>query len=244
MEQWTLCLALNSMPRSCREFRFEYYERVKETNLDKHPDFRNGVGIFHPFPELYTSFIDAFEVTSEVLISPIEVCPNLLSAYQVQELYFAKSQRMKSITSPWVSERDRIGQFNVPIAKSVLSFSDRILLVSPPLIFQQHRDDRDCNISAMYIMYAKYSLNNRRCMHTCSDSSFTVRHTVPHPSQSDCICPSDGGVGAQDQTGLVTTGHNLSMHTSSYTSRRQHTSADAGVARVGAQAQTGLLDTA
>jgi hypothetical protein len=137
---------------------------VKETNLDKHPDFRNGVGIFHPFPELYTSFIDAFEVTSEVLISPVEVCPNLLSAYQVQELYFAKSQRMKSITGPWVSERDRIGQLNVPIAKSVLSFSERILLASPPLIFQQRRDDRACNISAMQL-FLEQQLNLVRASH-------------------------------------------------------------------------------
>jgi hypothetical protein len=137
---------------------------VKETNLDKHPDFRNGVGIFHPFPELYTSFIDAFEVTSEVLISPIEVCPNLLSAYQVQELYFEKSQRMKSITGPWVSERERIGQLNVPIPKSVLSFSERILLASPPLIFQQRSDDRACNISSMQI-FLEQQLNLVRASH-------------------------------------------------------------------------------
>jgi len=151
MEQWTLCLVLNAMPRSCRDFRFEYYERVQETNLHKHPDFRNGVGVYHPFPELYTSFIDAFEVTAEVLMSPIEVRPNLLSAYQVQEIYNAKAQRMKSITGPWLSERDRIDQLNVPVAKPVESFPERFLLASPPLIFQERTEDRACNLSAMQI---------------------------------------------------------------------------------------------
>ena len=55
--------------------------------MAEHPDYRDGKDLYHPMPELYTTFLDAFEVTAEVLLSPIDVrtrcscllCPSCLS---------------------------------------------------------------------------------------------------------------------------------------------------------------------
>jgi len=93
-----LCLALNAMPQKCRPFRHQYYERIAETDMTKHADWRNGEGIYHPFPALYTSFLDAFEVTAEVLMSPIDVRTTLLSASQIQKIYNKNKPRMDKIT--------------------------------------------------------------------------------------------------------------------------------------------------
>ena len=66
---------------------YEYYERIAETQMAEHLDYRYGKDLHHPLPELYTTFLDAFEVTAEVLLSPIDVrmrcscllCPSCLS---------------------------------------------------------------------------------------------------------------------------------------------------------------------
>ena len=151
VEQWTMCLALNAMPRSCKQFRYEYYQQVNETKLYEHVDYRNGADLQHPYPELYTSFLEAFEVTAELLLSPIEVRTKLLSTSQIQELYFKKAPRMKSIIGPWASEVDRLAQRDVPVEKIVETFPERIVLAAPPLLFQQRRQGRSCNLTATQI---------------------------------------------------------------------------------------------
>lgn len=151
VENWIVCLALNAMPRSCTPFQYEYYEQVNETKLYEHVDYRNGADLHHPYPELYTTFIEAFEVTAELLLSPIEVRTKLLSASQIQELYFKNAPRMKNIIGPSASEVDRLAQRDVPVAKMVETFPERIVLAAPPLLFQQRGQGTACNLTATQI---------------------------------------------------------------------------------------------
>ena len=151
VEKWTVCLALNAMPRSCKPFRYEYFLQVNETKLHEHADYRNGADLDHPYPELYTSFLEAFEVTAELLLSPIEVRTKLLSASQIQELYFKNAPRMKSIIGPWASEVDRLAQRDVPVEKIVETFPERIVLAAPPLLFQQRGQALPCNLTVTQI---------------------------------------------------------------------------------------------
>jgi len=105
VELWELCLALNAMTQKCQPFRYEYYENVEETEMAAHPDWRDGKDVHHPLPELYTNFLEAFEVTAEVFLSPIDVRTKLLSASQIQTLYNTNKHRMDSI----------IGELHAPL---------------------------------------------------------------------------------------------------------------------------------
>jgi len=147
VEQWELCLALNAMPQKCQSFRYEYYEL--STQMKLHPDYQDGKDLYHPLPELYTTFLDAFEVTAEVLLSPIDVRTKIMSASQIQNLYNTNKPRMDKIIGPWVSEKNRIDELKNRIPKVEATFPEQLLLAAPPLLFQQRGEAHLCNLTAM-----------------------------------------------------------------------------------------------
>jgi hypothetical protein len=88
-ETWQICFGLNALPKSCVDMQLEFWDGE------------------HVFPD-EGSFLQAFEVTSEILLSPIEIQAHVLSTSQVQQLYYQNAPRMSDIIGPISSESDRL----------------------------------------------------------------------------------------------------------------------------------------
>eukprot|EP00960_Hanusia_phi_P053817 762467-Hanusia_phi.AAC.4 len=114
------CMTLNAMPMACME--------------------GNSSGL----SDLPSSFMQAVEVTTEALVSPIEIRTEKMSPAQLQQYFYRKAKKMEKMPGPITSELDRVKVYNTITPKEIVKYDEKLLLISPPLLFQTRTKSIPC----------------------------------------------------------------------------------------------------
>jgi hypothetical protein len=123
-----LCATLNFLPLDCTEVTSEAEAAIAG-------------GVLEP-----TKLLAAIEVTSELLLSPIQVSAQALTPAQVQRKYYERRSKMELLPGPRgpESDRKRVREGNV---RELGAYDQRIALLAPPLLVQVSSRSR----SALYV---------------------------------------------------------------------------------------------
>ena len=141
--QGRICATLNAMKMQCK----------KITSKSK----------FNPL-----RFIEALELTTEMLVAPIEISTSWLTPSQVQQNYYRKADYMSKVLGPSTSERERLELTSKVDVRQSFNFDQSIILMAPPLIFQRRVEKTSCK-SKVTSALLEAQLNLIQAAH-CSDA--------------------------------------------------------------------------
>ena len=147
--EWTKCVTLNANPLTC------YKETAKATET-------SAEGPLQLQPE---ELMEAVEVYTEVLMAPIEFTAQKESSSQLQKRFYKRKAELEKIKGPSSSEKDRTAALDRTLEKEVLSYDEKIGLVSPPLLFQTRLQTSSCNkaVADPFLLSQLTLVNSSHC---------------------------------------------------------------------------------
>mmetsp|Transcript_924 Transcript_924/g.2032 ORF Transcript_924/g.2032 Transcript_924/m.2032 type:complete len:1682 (-) Transcript_924:65-5110(-) len=113
-----ICIALNNFPQLCRTV-----PRLTE-------------------PE---AFLQAVELTTEGMMSPVEFSTEKLSTSQIQNLFYVSARKFELIPGPSEVETERVEKLSKIEKKETVSYDEKLALLSPPVLFQSRVEKDKCS---------------------------------------------------------------------------------------------------
>lgn len=107
------------------------------------------------FPE---EVFQGLEVTTEMLLSPVEVTARSFTLSQVQRQFYGKRASMRRITGPALPELEFKRRLARSKAKEVMGFDQRVALLAPPLLFQTRAQVGACSPVTAPFLEAQWKL--------------------------------------------------------------------------------------
>lgn len=140
------------------------------------------------------SFLQAIEFTTEMMVSPIEVTTEAYTPAEIQEKYYSKVARMKTILGPDVPETQRLEEKKIQTVKKTQLYDQRMALVAPPLLFQQRAGGGSCE-SDVSSPFLQAQLDLMRAAHC-------INAVCPNATNLNTVVTCHDGEENQDFFGL------------------------------------------
>jgi len=147
--EWTKCQTVNAMSPTCLTGTATDTDTSEEGPLQLQPE----------------ELMEAVEVYTELLMAPIEFTAQKESISQIQKRFYKRKAELEKLKGPASTEKDRTAALDRTLEKEVLSYDEKIALVSPPLLFQTRLQTSSCNkaVADPFLLSQLTLVNSSHC---------------------------------------------------------------------------------
>jgi len=147
--EWTMCMTVNAMIPNCYQIAAADTDTSEEGPLQLQPE----------------ELMEAVEVYTELLMAPIEFTAQKESSSQLQKRFYKRKAELEKLKGPASTEKDRTAALDRTLEKEVLSYDEKIALVSPPLLFQTRLQTSSCNkaVADPFLLSQLTLVNSSHC---------------------------------------------------------------------------------
>ena len=89
-------------------------------------------------------FLEAIQLSTEMLITPIEVSASVRTAADLNRVYYDEYPKMNKMPGPSRSEYDTVNMANKQIILDAGNFPNKVSMITPPLVFQTRLTPSSC----------------------------------------------------------------------------------------------------